>query len=334
MVHRDCRTTHVTPHPLATPLLLLLLGLCATAAQAAVGPSQATVASPGGFATACASEISAGATYTPGRELQSTFDFWAGRGTCGSQVFTGLGSAAASSSWDSGPVHNASAVKAQLGAIHLSASNLAPKRLQFPIAVAGGGWTDTMTIDTGVPGQAGIWTFSVAVDGLFILDGGSATLQLAAYRNSQLLGKTVAGFSKGVSDPITTDAQLVAWGLNTARPGAMHDVVSFAVPFVSGQAFSWGVYATGWASIGNWTPSDPRTVSGALDFANTLRYAGSLGVRVDGVPDPDATLTAASGLDWRVSSVPEPATWCAWLVGLAGLGGHGWLRRRAAARTA
>lgn len=309
----------MTPRTLATGLL----ALAATATQAAIGPSQATAPLPGGFATACASQISSGVTYTPGRELQSAFDFWPGQASCNSQAFSGLGSASASAEWTSAKVQNHGSVQASLGAIHLATGNVAPKNIQFPVAVAGGGWNDTVTVTSGQAGQAGIWYFQMAVDGSFTTGGGASRVELNAYKNKVELSRAVAGFDRGDSDAFTTDAQRVMWRSGNEATRSVSDLITFAVPVVYGQAFSFGVYATALSGLGSYSGADLRVVNAELDFAHTLRFAGTLGVLANGVLDTDPTLVSASGVDWRVSTVPEPATWCAWLAGL------GWLALRA-----
>jgi hypothetical protein len=309
------------------PLAACLLSLAVAATQAATGPSQGTAPLPGGFVTACASQISSGVTYTPGRELQSAFDFWAGQATCNSQVFNGLGSGSATADWTSPKVQNHSSVQASLGAIHLATSNVAPKNIQFPVAVAGGGWNDTITFTDGQAGQTGRWLFQMAVDGSFTTAGGASAVELAAYKNKVLLGRGIAGFDRGDSDALVTDAQQVLWRSGNASSRSVSDLITFAVPFVYGQAFSFGVYATAKSGLGSYSGSDLRVVDAAVDFSHTLRFAGTLGVVVDGVLDTNPTLVSASGVDWRVSTVPEPATWCAMLAGLGCLG----LRARRAA---
>lgn len=65
------------------------------AAAVHAGPSQSSVPPPGGFATACASAISAGVTYTPGLDLTASFASVPTQSTCVSQVFAGAAGVAA-----------------------------------------------------------------------------------------------------------------------------------------------------------------------------------------------------------------------------------------------
>jgi hypothetical protein len=303
---------------LAGSLLLLVAG-----AQA--GPSQGTITPPGGFAAACASQISSGVTYTPGQDLTATFNPWPGKYTCQSQTFAGAGGqASANAQWSSTGVDNSTETQAEMGRIRLAADSTARNDVQFPVAVSGGGWADRMVVNLdGHSGEAAVWTFQMAVDGQLLAGGGAASVLMNAYRNNTELSRYVTGFDKGASDSFTTDRQRVGWGVSRTGDRAIDDLVTFAVPITIGQSFSWGVFATVKASTASLVPPiNGSLTSGSADFLHTLRYAGSTGVLVGGQLYGNATLVADSGIDWtQAMPVPEPGTWALMLAGLACVGG-------------
>lgn len=306
----------------ALPAMLLSL---ATAAASAAGPSQSTVVPPGGFASACASQVSSGVTYAPGLDLTAGFAVWPGQYTCESLTFSGaVGVAAADAQWSAASIDNSTQVRAEMGRIGFAADSVARSDKQFPVAVSGGGWTERMVIHLdGHEGEAGIWTFQMAVDGDFLVGGGGSTqVMMNAYRNQQELSKSVAGFDGGGSDGFTTDRQRVRWAMGGNGTRTVDDVVTFAVPVTIGQSFSWGVYGTLKASIGNMgPPSSAVMTSSSADFLHTLRYAGSQGVTVGGQLYTDADLVADSGINWQQAMpVPEPGSWALMLAGLAAVG--------------
>lgn len=318
---------HVT-RCLALPAALIAVSGAAVAA----GPSQGTIVPPGGFASACASEISSGVTYTPGLDLTAGFATWPGRYLCRSETFAGAaGVAAADAQWTAANIDNATRTQAEMGRIRLAADSTARSDLQFPVAVSGGGWSDGMVVHLdGHEGEAAIWTFQMAVDGTLLAAGGSTQVMMNAYRNKAELSNGVAHFDRGGSDGFTTSAQRVRWAQVGHGTRTIDDVVTFAVPVTIGQSFSWGVYATVKASIGNMGPPSSAVMTHSeADFLDTLRYAGSTGVWLGDQWYGDAVLVSDSGIDWRQAMpVPEPGRWALMLAGLAIVGRLG--RRRTA----
>lgn len=301
-----------------------LVSLAVAACLAQAGPSQSTAPRPGGFATACASQVSSGVTYTPGLDLTATFSPWPGQYSCLSETFAGAaGLASAEAHWSAPVIDNGTQVQAGMGRIGFAAHSEARSDKQFPVAVSGGGWGDRMVVNLdGHAGEAGIWKFQVAVDGSLTAGGGSTQVMMNAYRNGQELSNAVAGFDKGGSDGFTTDRQRVRWAKGGTGVRVVDDVVTFAVPITIGQSFSWGVYGTLKASIGNMgPPSSAVMTTSEADFLHTLRYAGSSGVVLGGQLYTDAELLADSGIDWRAAvPVPEPSSWALMLAGLACIG--------------
>ena len=302
------------PPPLHRWALGAALSLLLPAATHA-GPSQGSITAPGGFATACASAVSSGSTYTPGLDLVAPFSFFPGQFNCQSQTFSGAGGQAGADADHLGNngAQNSAAALVGMGEIHLQAQNQSLSSVQFAVGVAGGGWMDTMRIvDDALAGQAGIWHFEVDVDGTFSVAGGGTRVLLNAYKDKKELGKQVGGFDRGGSDPFTTDAQRASWGLARSGTRTIDDRVIFAVPFIYGQDFSWGVYATtmaGQASMG--APLGAVSTSATADFSHTMRYAGSLGVLTNGVLRTDVTMVSGSGFNWGPAdgggnTVPEP----------------------------
>ncbi|RZI96362.1 MAG: hypothetical protein EOP39_28960, partial [Rubrivivax sp.] len=241
-------------------IAFLMAGLLAGTAQA--GPHAASVSAPGGFASACASDLSSGVGYTPGLDITASFNFWTGHFACQSQVFAGAaGQAAAAAQWQAADASNQSAIQARMGRIHLAASNTALTTVMFPVAAAGGGWSETMSVNVaGHAGEAATWLFTVDATGLLSAGGGSAHVMINAYKNGLELEMGVAGFDKGGSDPLGTDRQRAVWGVSRSGSRNIVDTVTFAVPVTLGQSFVWGVYATASAGIPGWGPGGPGTL--------------------------------------------------------------------------
>jgi PEP-CTERM motif len=317
------------PPALQAPRVLLSLLAALSCASAHAGNSQASVNPPGGFTSACATEVSSGGAYLPGRDLVASFSGWVGRHSCQTAVFEGAsGQSAASAQWTAPGVQNASAIQAGMGFIQLQASNSAPRSVQFPGSAAGGGWSESMVVDVaGHTGQAGTWLFSVDVSGMLATSTGLARVYMSAFKNEEELWKDVPGFDKGGSDPLGTDRQRVVWEVGGDGSRDIVDEVTFAVPVTLGQSFVWGIYATASASTASYQPGSGLMTSAVIDFSHTLRYGGSTGVLIGGVLYDNESLVSTSGIDWQQATpVPEPTTWALMLAGAGVLGSV--LRRR------
>lgn len=312
---RMSRTPTLRRRALGATLSLLL------PAAALAGPTQASLSTPGGYASACASAMSSSSSFLPGVDLEAPFAFFPGQFSCQSQTFSGAGGqadAGASHVGSNGSLNSASA-QALMGEIHLQAQNQSRLSDNFAVGAAAGGWKDILRIvDDALVGQAGVWLFEVDIDGLFSVGGGNARVLMSAFKNNSELSNRVADYDPGQSDRFTTDVQRVAWGKIGSGDRTVDDRVIFAVPIVYGQDFSWGVYATTMAGQSSFAPALTNVRSRAMaDFSHTLRYAGSLGVMVNGTLRTDATLVSRSGFDWGsaaggVNTVPEPgAGWLA-----------------------
>lgn len=300
---------------------LALLGLLSSHAAVA-GPTQASISLPGGFATACASQIST-SSLLPGWDMTAHFANFPGQNACQSQVFTGAdGQAGASASWAAPDLANQSAIQVRMGTIGLMAQNDAPGGYTYigPVGAANGGWGDNLRVDlAGHEGQAAVWRFTMNVSGSMLNEQAGAThLEMTAFKNRVELLNNVPGYDRGDSDPRTTELQRVGYGARYGADRTVLDVVTFAVPVTIGQSFDWGVFATLQAGASSYGASPARSTALA-DFSQTLTYGGSAGLYIGDDAMQGWTMQSASGIDWLATPVPEPGTWVLMLAGVAGL---------------
>lgn len=301
-----------------------LLLWAATSAHAA-GPSQATILTPGGFASACASRHMVNfKAPVPGADLQAEFDDFAY--SCESNTFSGVGSAAtANATYTNFQSDGVAKAYAGMGVIKLSAQEDATNAFPAP-AAAGGGWMDKVTVN--LPGQAGksaIWKFQLAVSGTgWVSDplggnGSAVRASITGFKNHAELSRSTTGWNAGSGT--AGIGQTFSWVADAAnRSFAIDELVTFAMPVTLGTQFDWGVYASvlARAPIGNGVST--HVFSSEIDFGHTISYAGSLGVTVSGVLYENETLTSVSGIDWlNAMPLPEPGTWALMLVGVGGV---------------
>lgn len=296
------------------------------------GPSQSSVASPGGFVTACASPSGSGSGFWAGSDLTTLFP----AGTCLSNSFSGSGAASADKSYTGtlpgGPVANQATGSVALGQIHMAATNDAPNSSSFASADANGGWTEKQmkTSTPALNGQPGVLVADIKVTGTLEAQGfaGSTGFQVAAYKDGALIRGNIPGFddgtqSDGVGQPWYQNAQ---WSVATYGGSenyafkTVNDTVLFAVPIIFGQAFDLGIYAYAHAGMRS-ASAVPGNSTATLGFSHTLSWAGVAGV-YDGNNNLvlSYTLTGASGKDWTIAAIPEPETWAMLLAGLALVG--------------
>lgn len=303
-------------------LAALALSLWTSAVLA--GPSQGSISLPGGFATACASQISS-SSLLPGWDITAHFASFPGKYACQSQSFSGpAGQASASAAWAAPDLANESALQVRMGAIHLSAQNDAPGGYTylFPVGVATGGWGDRLRVDLpGQEGKAAVWRFEIDVSGLMDNAGaGAGHLELTSFKDRVELRNDVPGYSRGNSDARTTELQRVGYGARYGADRTVLDVVTFAVPVVVGTDFDWGVFASLQAGASSYGASPSRSTALA-DFSHTLSFAGSAGLFINGVEQSGWSMSSASGVDWLAAApVPEPGSWALLLGGLGLLG--------------
>lgn len=285
----------------------------AAAPAALAGLSQSSIGTgPGGYAQAVAGPGSFGTVPWGGSDLALAYPSSA---TVNELAFSGNASASRSASFTNSTISNFASTTFALGWGKLYASNTSPNNASFAQANAGGGWTDRYTItNPAKTGQAGIFVFGIAVDGLLSASGpsGRALLNVTAYVNGNQLdiyGTKGAYHNNGSSTPIATDRQTGWWEVASAPDASLgvNSVVTFAAPFVFGTPFSLGVYAQ--AQAGQRSTAGSTTPSTALaNFGSTLTWAGINSIRQgDGTAITGSTVSADSGTDWTGPIVPAPA---------------------------
>lgn len=190
------------------------------------------------------------------------------------------------------------------------------------------GFTADVIFDTGTPGQSGIATFAINVDGTL-----SNRLQngFSNYAPQLAISDAVIR-TNGIGD--CTVAHGYCDVIYEAQPGQVYDAAatrsySYIIPFVSGQVTQISVeLETG----GFVRAYGPGYIYSLADFSHTLNWGGLVSATAQDGSDLTSTLgiTAANGFDFRsaISSaaVPEPATWALMLAGF-GIVGRAMRRR-------
>jgi hypothetical protein len=291
--------------------------LCLAAGSALAAFDAGDVTGPGGFATACVSQNGSGANI-PAIDLLPIMGL-PGVGRCESSLYSGLGASAVSASQGT-PPGRASAT-ARLGLIELDSRIDTNPVNGRPRAACSGGFADLMVIDSpGATGLSGHLVVNIGVQGLLQAagTGGGARLLLQAQSNDQDL-PLGPGFAAGSG---TANAQqLIQWfALHEKDRGftavTLDEVVAFSIPFVFGQTFEMGL----WASAMTDTDYAGDSSDSLADFTPGLSWLGVEGAWVRETRfTTDLSIKSASGVDW-MQPVPEPSTALLAVVGALVLG--------------
>jgi hypothetical protein len=288
-----------------TALSTAPIAVCLTAGSAIAAFDAGDVSGPGGFATACVSPSGSGINF-PAIDLLPIMGP-PGTGRCESSLYSGLDSAA-ESAFQNSPAARASAA-ARLGSIELSSRIDTGPANGRPRSAASGGFADRLLIDS--PGSAGLpghLVVNIGVQGLLQAagTGGSARLLLQAQANDQdaLPGP---GFDAGSGAAVSQ--QVISWLASHEKPQgfsavALDEVVRFSIPFVFGQSFEMGI----WASVMTDTDNPGDSSSSVADFNPGLSWLGVEGAWVrETWFATDLSIKSDSGVDW-MQPVPEPST--------------------------
>ncbi len=310
----------------------------AAAAPALATTGQATTADGHSFASTCAG-TTYGSGITQGEVILGGISNASQSCSYATSVAPG-GTASVTSSFAAvAPVvfHNSASASVAAGAIHLAASNTGANTAYFPGAQAVGGWNEQFTLNNGPIGTAGIWVFGLHVSGTLSATGAypaAAEFDLAVFQNYTRLSHydapAYAAFLANnpamAYDPenFYQFDQGETWAIEDVganRLVTIDQIVSFAVPFVYGTAFTLGFYGKAIAvedSYGTGTDANGSTA----DFAHTIKWVDKgFVVAADG-SGPHSTsfaLTSLSGFDYS-PAIPEPATWGLMVVGFAAVG--------------
>ncbi len=291
-----------------------LAAITVLVAPALAGHSQSTIAAPGGFFQAGATDNTAslgGSFGMPGADMQN-FIVSAGASNFQENAFAGNASAAASATLTIGPVHNNAAGSAAMGLIRLAADNAAPNANMFPCGAVNGGWKDSLVVSNpALTGQPGVLVFQVFVSGTLHAAGfaGRTFVMTSGFKNNIELTMN-PWFDPGNSDPISTDRQRALWGTSTSDIGevsnrVINDAITMAVPITFGQSFTLGVYAAGTAGMRSSSAVMGSSESN-FDFSQTIRWGGVVAVIHKGAPVGGSSVSSAAGVDWTDPVLPCP----------------------------
>jgi hypothetical protein len=281
------------------------LALCLAAGPVLAAFDAGDVAGPGGFATACVSPSGSGVNI-PAIDLLPIMGM-PGVGRCESSLYSGLGTAAESAT-QGAPAAEAAA---RLGTIALSSRIDTDPVNGRPRSAASGGFADRLLIDspgsTGLPGHLVV---NIGVQGLLQAagTGGIARLLLQAQANDQDQPPG-PGFDAGSGNFTSAPWQLISWFAIHEKPQgfsavALDEVVSFSIPFVFGQSFEMGI----WASVMTDTDNVGDSSRSVADFNPGLNWLGVEGAWVRETRfTTDLSIQSDSGVDW-MQPVPEPST--------------------------
>ncbi len=257
-------------------------------------------------------------------------------------------------------VGSAAASTADFGVLKISTHSVVTANGPGPYATEGAYasayFEDSVVINSGAAGSAGIATFSLSIDGS--LDGSSSGLPgySAPYDNSFSVTMTAAGagvnasyqtvyplsvFFNTSSGPdfgfvkthgsFNSNGSLEYNTTNLSTPDQAFGTFTFDIPFFSGRAFALAISANcSTNQYSSRTGFGTSTQDCAL--GHTITWGGLLGVRNAAGAPATATITADSGVNYAENFgtvVPEPAAWALMIAGFGLAGAR--LRRRAAA---
>ncbi len=256
--------------------------------------------------------------------------------------------------------NNALAIAAP-GVIKLLANNAGSSATSFSGAGAQGGWNDTLTLNNAaLTGQSGILIVPIHFDGTMTANGVGAMgrTELGIYVNHGVLqpynnAVYAAAYSKfqtlnSAFNPVLHqnsvaegsilfgwDYQMKPFGTSDYGVGDsltvtqlnINETVRFAIPFIWGTAFQFGIYAA--TSAGEIASGGAVIQNVSSDqLQNTIYWdKGAYALAGDGSGSPllNFTMTSGSGLDYSQAFVPEPASFAMFGAAAALLG---WVRRR------
>lgn len=283
------------------------LALCLAAGPALAAFDAGDVAGPGGFATACVSPSGSGVNI-PAIDLLPIMGL-PGVGRCESSLYSGLGTTAESATQGT-PAAEAAAA-ARLGTIALSSRIDTDPVNGRPRSASSGGFADRLLIDSpGATGLPGHLVVNIGVRGLLQAagTGGIARLLLQAQTNDQDRPPG-PGFDAGSGSFTSAPWQLITWFATHDKPQgfsavALNEVVRLSIPFVFGQSFEMGI----WASVMTDTDNVGDSSRSVADFNPGLNWLGVQGAWVRETRfTTDLSIRSDSGVDW-MQPVPEPST--------------------------
>ena len=311
---------------------LLLAGLAAGAAFAAnpggggggdpPGPTPGQNGTPGEFVSACAG-IGTGALVTGGESIQTIMFDGSYNPTC--LAATGVSGAGgglsvgvktpAGATFNGGPGYvngYSGSAKATIsgGSLTLFATATGPKAVQYPSAVAQGGFTQQYTFNNLPPGVTqGYYPLTVEVDATLtaVGDGARPGIVVTPYVDGHWI-ETNALFKAQNPTPIigsgiVSDAETRAWfnPSPSAAPLVINQMVTFEIPFTVGVPLDLGLYAyamattTGFGgdnSVDTMTADPPTFALTGNDYVYVWNGSAY-------TPNTDFSIQTSGGVDLR-----------------------------------
>ncbi len=303
--------------------VLVCGALLDAAGRAHALPSVGSLSAPGGFVAACGGISNTTGAHVPGQDLEA---FYLGTSHCTSESFTN-GNVTTSALFDNGTIKNSASGTVGWGTMQFSAENISPNNEPFPYGSVTGGWEDTFTINApGLVGQEGLMVYSVNVSGSWVLSGfaGAARISVATYKDDKRIkGDPVFAALNGLANAVGFN-QGWTWA-SSFYPNGVNNTLFLTAPFVYGEAFDLGVFATLVAGLRS-KSGVPGLSSSSADFSNSITWGGIHDILTAGQSIADYTVHGASGIDWLLddpitldpieSSIPEPDTYALVLLSM------------------